>query len=91
MRERVSCMKVTCADIDGFAEVEDSLFPVSGCVLGAGAQVERAGHTRETNVKVPYQCLQELNNCGSGDKQGGSLAGTKYSPRHSLVLQGFHY
>lgn len=53
--------QVTCADTDGFAEIEDGLFPVSGRVLGAGAQVERVGRTCETNVKVPYQSLQETN------------------------------
>lgn len=27
----------TCADIEGLAEIENCLFPVSGCVLGSGA------------------------------------------------------
>jgi hypothetical protein len=53
-----TCIPPTCVDTDGLAEVEHSLLPMSGCVLWAGAQVKRTGHTCETNIKIPNQCLQ---------------------------------
>lgn len=49
----------TYADIDWSAEIEDSLFPVGGCVHGACAKAGRTGCSSEAYIKIPHKSLRK--------------------------------
>lgn len=55
---------LTSVDWNGVLEVEHSLFPVGGRVLGAGAEVHGAAALHiKTNIEVANQSLGSLRAC----------------------------